>query len=159
MTTIEVSIQHCPKCDRDKHPEEFARSKAKTSGRNVICKECSRAYSKWHRSQPKGRAKSMWETSRKRATEKGWEFTLTPEWIEERLIAGRCQATGIPLELVAAEGDTIHFRPWTPSLDRTDGTGGYTPDNVQVVCWMYNQAKGVSNHAAVVRMAEHLINV
>lgn len=156
---IEVSIRHCPRCQQDRPESDFAKSKAKPSGFNVVCKPCARAYSLQHRSNPRGRAKAMWETSRKRAAEKGWDFSLTAEWIEARLRAGRCEATGIELELQAQPGDAIHFRPWTPSLDRTDCAKGYTPDNVKVVCWMYNQAKGVSTHAAVLKMAEALCHV
>lgn len=94
----------------------------------------------------------MFKTSRNRASEKGWAFNLTPEWIEKKLQAGKCEATGIPLELSAQPGGMIHFRPWTPSLDRTDCSGGYTQDNVKLVCWMYNQAKGVSTHSDVMKM-------
>lgn len=96
----------------------------------------------------------MWVTAKKRAEDKGWDFNLTPEWIQPKLEAGRCEATGIELELSGGEFKGYgHFRPWTPSLDRIDPTRGYTTDNVQVVCWMYNQAKGVSAHSDVIRFA------
>lgn len=100
----------------------------------------------------------MYTRAKHRAEVKGWEFNLTPEWIEPKLVAGVCEATGIPLELSGEKFKGYgHFRPWTPSLDRIDPTKGYTTDNVKVVCWMYNQAKGVSTHEAVVRMAHALI--
>ena len=31
-------------------------------------------------------------------------------------------------------------RPFTPSIDRIDSNGGYTPDNVRLVCWAVNAA-------------------
>lgn len=100
----------------------------------------------------------MCTTAKKRAEEKGWEFNLTPEWIKPKLELGLCEITGLPLELSGGDFKGYgHFRPWTPSLDRIDPTKGYTTDNVQVVCWIYNQAKGVGNHADVVRLSQAVI--
>lgn len=100
----------------------------------------------------------MWASSRNRAEDKGWAFDLTPEWIQPKLEAGVCEATGLPLELSGGDFKGYgHFRPWTPSMDRIDPTKGYTTDNVMVVCWMYNQAKGVGGHADVVRMANAIV--
>ena len=101
----------------------------------------------------------MWVTAKNRAAAKGWAFDLTPEWLQPKLEQGLCEATGIPLELSGGEHKGYgHFRPWTPSLDRIDPTKGYTTDNVQVVCWIYNQAKGVGTHNDVVRLAEYISN-
>ena len=100
----------------------------------------------------------MWVTSMKRAEDRGMEFNLTPEWIQPKLEAGFCEASGLPLELSGGEFKGYgHFRPWTPSLDRIDPTKGYTTDNVQVVCWIYNQAKGVGDHADVVRLSQAIV--
>ena len=34
------------------------------------------------------------------------------------------------------------FGPLVPSIDKIDSTGGYTKDNVAVICWQCNLAKG-----------------
>lgn len=158
ITTAEVSAKRCPKCGEEKHLSELHANHTKRDGHNTICKLCMKQVARDWRNTPPGRSKQMWTTSKKRAEERGWEFNLTPEWIQERLEAGVCEATGIPLEMSAEEFKGYgHFRPWTPSLDRDDPTKGYTTDNVKVVCWMYNQAKGVSTHEAVLRMARALV--
>ena len=63
------------------------------------------------------------------------ECTLTVEWIEQRLLQGVCEVTGIAFEM---KGDR---RPFMPSIDRIDSGKGYTPDNCRVVLWIINAAK------------------
>jgi hypothetical protein len=101
---------------------------------------------------PRSRSTYMLCTARRRALEKGLAFDLTHEWIYERVAKGVCEVTGIPFVLTG-EGKN---RPWSPSLDRIDPSQGYTRDNVQVVCWMYNAAKGVAGHEDVLKLAEAL---
>lgn len=153
--TTEVSVKTCTTCKTTKPKTEYHRNHTKRDGFNHLCRDCMKLASQRWRDNPPGRAKSLWTTARNRAESKGWDFDLTPEWIEERLIAGLCEATGIPLELKGTA--TKHFRPWTPSLDRTDCHKGYTKDNVKVVCWMYNQAKGVSDYEDVLRLAKAMV--
>lgn len=145
----------CPRCGVTKSIFDFHRSKAKKDGHNVLCKVCSKQAALEWRNNPKGRARSLWASARKRSEDKSLAFDLTPEWIQPKLEAGVCEVTGLPLELSGEEFKGYgHFRPWTPSLDRIDPTKGYTTDNVQVVCWIYNQAKGVGTHADVIRLAQ-----
>ena len=52
---------------------------------------------------------------------------------------GRCALTGLPFDLrIIGTGKTR--RPFAPSLDRIDSTGGYTRDNVRLVCQAVNFA-------------------
>lgn len=76
-------------------------------------------------------------SARSRAAKAGLPCTITAEWIKSRLEAGRCEVTGIPF----ARARAMHC-PWSPSLDRIVGKLGYTPENVRLVIWAYNAAKG-----------------
>lgn len=68
------------------------------------------------------------------------EFTLTVANIQAIIDAQttdgvlRCAATGVALEDIKA-------MPLSPSLDRIDCGGGYTPENVRVVALLYNLAR------------------
>lgn len=52
-----------------------------------------------------------------------------------RFERGVCEATGMPLNL------TTPNSPFSPSLDQIIPGKGYTRDNVQVVCMIFNQMK------------------
>jgi hypothetical protein len=87
---------------------------------------------------------------KKRAAEKGWDFDLTLEWMQERLQQTHCAATGIEFEDLPGGA----FRR---SIDRRDSAGGYTMANCWAVCWIYNRAKLDGSHEDVMRMAHGLI--
>ncbi len=83
-----------------------------------------------------GLASKLFHDARRRAKQKGFEFTITQEWIVERLEAGVCQLSGLPLEI--AQAGTAN----SPSLDRKNNSKGYTPANCQVITAQANRAKG-----------------
>jgi len=73
--------------------------------------------------------------TRARAKEKGWEHSLTKEWIRDNM-KGVCNKTGIPFSY-----ERKNRNMYAPSIDRIDNNRGYTPDNCQMVIWAFNQAK------------------
>jgi len=96
------------------------------------------------------RAYRMWNNARQRSKAKGHEFSISLDWVKERLTAGACEVTGIPF-------DHSFSRIWSPSLDRIDNTQGYTPDNTRMVVFIYNSAKNTGTDSDVLRMAKALI--
>ena len=65
----------------------------------------------------------------------------------------RCSLTGKRFELPPLEGDGRKSKhPYVMSIDRIDVAGGYTKDNVQLVCWDINNAKSTWDQAHLVRM-------
>lgn len=105
-------------------------------------------------SDPWRRASRLLTWIRARAATTGREFDLTREWIAERLQAGVCEVTGIPLELSKPPGSRFH--PWAPSVDRVDSKLGYTQGNCRVVCWIYNMAKSEWSDEVVMTFAKAL---
>ena len=108
------------------------------------------------RQDPWARASRLLTWVRARAARKGCEFDLDVEWIGERLEAGCCEVTGLPLELQISKIGQIH--PWGPSVDRIDSSLGYTKQNCQIVCWAYNMAKSDWNHDVVQRLAQAIVD-
>jgi hypothetical protein len=94
---------------------------------------------------------------RQRCGESGLPFDLDSEWLLPRYLAATCEVTGLPLNLFGT--GTVGERPWGPSLDRIDQKAGYTKDNVLLVCWMLNRAKGSGSMDDVLLLAEALRNV
>jgi hypothetical protein len=77
------------------------------------------------RSTLEGRAKLLFTNAKDRARTKGYECSITEEWVLEKLRLGRCEATGLLFNLYQGEGQG-NGRAWGPSLDRVDNTHGYT---------------------------------
>ncbi len=73
-----------------------------------------------------------------RAKERGIPFDLTLEWAVRTVRDNkfRCQMTSIPFTFDKEDG--TRARPFAPSFDRIDTTGGYTMENVRVVVFAYN---------------------
>ena len=72
---------------------------------------------------------------------------------------GLCPYTGWQMMLPdkqARPGKPLIKHPARASLDRIDSSKGYVPDNVRVVCWMYNAAKQDWSDADVMMMLEAL---
>lgn len=155
--------QTCIDC-KTTHPqtEEFFYRKKRGANRpgyqwNKRCKACFRIMMKTRyneremqlraRSKVSGRAREMWHTARTRAQHRKMNFDLTREWVEQRLRAGRCEASGIALELDVVGRRNAH--PFAPSIDRRDSSLGYTQSNCQVVVFIHNQAVGRWGTAAL----------
>ncbi|MGY6517454.1 MAG: hypothetical protein ACXIUZ_01950 [Lysobacteraceae bacterium] len=104
---------------------------------------------------PRGKAKKLIRDARRRADRIGVEFDLTFEWVEGRILQGRCERTGLPFYLEQSKWQFAG--PLSPSLDRIDPEKGYTTDNTRVVVWVYNQAKGRYGDGVVLAMAKGLL--
>jgi hypothetical protein len=105
------------------------------------------------RNDPLFRAYELWKSARDRASRRGIEFSLSREKVEHAVVAGICEVTGLAFDLSLknkAQGSL------SPSIDRRDPHQGYTDGNCQIVCWLYNRAKGDGSHAEVMLLVEAL---
>lgn len=80
---------------------------------------------------------TIWD-ARRRAKKAGLPMTIDSAWVLDRLekIVGRCEVSGVPFS--DENPGRAHKRPFMPSLDRINCEGGYTPDNVRIVCVAVN---------------------
>lgn len=133
-------------------------------------KECSR---KWYSenkeratksrekyaNSARGRAVALFNRIKKqskgrRFNKPGLPFDVTVEWIEARIVGNSCEATGLPFDLSSRCGA---WMPFSPSVDRIDGSKGYTTDNCRVVCLIFNTAKNQFSDEDVLKMAHALV--
>lgn len=96
-------------------------------------------------------AKYQFKMLRNRAAKQNRAFDLTEEFIGELLAPMVCSATGLELSY-SWEGNG-RTNPWAPSIDRIDSAGGYTMDNVRIVCWAYNTAKNDWDDEVILALA------
>lgn len=77
-------------------------------------------------------------------------FTITLEWVREKLNALRCEVTGVHLRLSMHHGRGP-AGAYSPSLDQILPGKGYTPGNTRLVAWGYNALKGRSQDAEAIQ--------
>jgi hypothetical protein len=85
-------------------------------------------------------------------------FELTTELIE-RLYAkqkGRCEVTGLPFTRQRFD-EALVKHPFAPSIDRRSSSGGYTKDNVRLVCVAVNFGMGRVRRLLVDRHARRTV--
>lgn len=133
----------CRQCQRSKPGSAFGRHAGSKDGRRGTCAQCVRdhmlVYSRDRYASPLGRARQMVNGAKCRAKRDGISFNVCVEQIHMLVLLGRCQKSGIPFDLLPPENG--YTNPFAPSLDRIDARLGYEPDNVQVVCNMFNMGK------------------
>ena len=98
-----------------------------------------RAYRKSAQAKPEAVATRLWASANSRARARNILMTIDTDWLYERLLPMKCEATG--LRLVYDVDERYNKTPLRPSLDRIDPKQGYTPENSRIVCAMYNTAK------------------
>lgn len=91
-----------------------------------------------------------------RAKRRGWEFEEDlAGWALAIMKAQghRCYLSGVPFSLDRL-GRGAAPRPYAPSIDRIDASGGYTADNIRVICWAANLLLGTWGDGPALEVAE-----
>lgn len=82
----------------------------------------------------------MWAAARKRAAERGLNFTLK---VSDIVIPEVCPVLGIPMD--------------SPSLDRFDNREGYTTENVRVISSRANRLKSDASPIEILLIARYMV--
>lgn len=104
------------------------------------------------RKSKNGRSQILFNAARTRGRKLDIPFTITREWLDPKVAAGVCEATGMKFDFEPQSGFKLK-NPFSPSLDRADSTLGYTPENTRVVSTIYNYAKNEWTEEAVAHFA------
>ena len=116
--------------------------------RCAICSRLSSAESRRMKEEEQP-ARRLFRAARNRARTAGISFNLTVEdvenvWPED----GRCPVLGTPLQ----QGRGM-FHDGSPTLDQLDPARGYEPDNIAVLSYAANRAKGNMRAEELERLA------
>ena len=114
------------------------------------CNRCSKRL--WDIANPvQVRAQRLHGNATKRAKTFGWpKPDFSSSYIEEKILEGRCEVTGIPFDLTTVHSEYANAKnPWVPSIDRIDSSKPYLKDNIQIVVYMYNVCKSEFSHTDV----------
>lgn len=128
-------------CSRDCHNKRRAKYQA-----NLVNKDFKHFLTKLARSV------------RTRAARENIRYDLSTDFILNLFAEqnGKCKMTGVPFELNQRRGRT-NISPRLPSIDKIEPAKGYIKSNVQLVCFMYNQAKDVWTDNDVLKFAKALV--
>lgn len=90
----------------------------------------------------RGRLMCLLGVARDRASKVGREFSIDIDFLADLWIQqdGKCALTGMRFSLDDYEYGKRFYRPYSPSIDRVNADGGYTPDNTRLVCTVVNLA-------------------
>ncbi|RUW55647.1 hypothetical protein EOA32_01100 [Mesorhizobium sp. M1A.F.Ca.ET.072.01.1.1] len=132
----------CKQCKRDQHNEWRENNKGKIAEqRKGYWKRYREQYAETiieRRNSKDNIAKSLFGGAKLRARASQLSFNICLDHVRILLELGTCQKSGLVFDLSDAKGKR---RPFGPSLDRKDNSRGYEPDNIQLVCNLYNVGK------------------
>lgn len=146
---MEGVSKKCSKCRIVKSSSDFWKNNRSRDGLQHTCIDCQKE--RWDKQVSKNEEvkaryrereqlyndnnvnKYLWFEARKRAKEKGLEFTIQPSDIT---VPNVCPITGLVMERNRGK-----LGPNSYSLDRIDSSKGYIPGNVAVISFKANQIK------------------
>lgn len=138
-------LKFCKECSITKPKDRFRiRKKGKERFHNNICNSCSAAAVSEYRASWPGRAAELFRRAKERSPKNGVDCNLTKEFLLSMLLEQEycCAVTGISL-VSDTRGHGVGFQNrYGASIDRIDSSGGYTTDNVRIVCNRINIALG-----------------
>ncbi len=123
-----------------KNPDKIAAYREKWNKKNPEYREknkerfSARTKKYWKDNRHKMVPQSLLRAARRRARQRGLEFTIT---VADIVVPETCPLLGIPLFI--SDGTQSAN---SPSLDRIDNERGYVPGNVWVISYLANARKG-----------------
>lgn len=105
----------------------------------------------------KYRVKSLYNSAYSRAKKKNLDFDITPSWVKDKVLKGKCERTGLSFVLTDYNSDSDRSNPYAPSLDRINPKIGYTKENTQVVINNYNKLKSDNETYHTIIIAKALL--
>lgn len=102
------------------------------------------------------RLRALMHSAKYSSAKRGLVYSLDENWRAAQQMK-LCAVTGVPFDF-GPPPPGLTRNPWAPSLDRRDSAKGYTPENVQIVCWAYNAAKAEWSEDVLLKLARAIVD-
>jgi len=133
-----IDMKVCTKCKEEKELSEFGKEKENKDGLKGSCKSCIAIYQTSHHRTKEGKLKRVYSNQLKSSKERGHNPpTYTKQQFIDRFINDKKYLL-LHSKWVASDYDKM----LSPSFDRLDDYKGYSFDNIQIITWQENDAKG-----------------
>ena len=144
-------MRTCTQCGIEKPADKFYNWRRENKLLRIlsICRKCDN-WNKYH--NPKRQAYLKMVNQLRHARQRRPNgFSLTTEWLRNKMKAGKCEATGLPFD--------NSKKMFKATIDRIDNSKGYEIDNCRVVCWGYNSLKGTGIEADALKLAIGIVKM
>lgn len=133
---------------KENNPKRYEKYKSKYLERREVFSKSIR-----------GRLYDLLEAARGRAKKNNLQINIDLDYLLDlyEQQKGKCKLTNIDFNFEKKE-KTKHFNPFSPSIDKIDSNGGYTKDNVRLVCTIVNLALNTFGEGDFKIMCEAYIN-
>lgn len=128
----------CNKCQIEKEINCFGKRKDGADGREATCKSCIQARKNNYRKTPKGLLVGMVKAQKHNSKERG----LPPIAYTSKELCDWLLDNDDYIKMFNRWEDSGYASGLTPSIDRLDDYKGYSFDNIQLLTWDENRAKG-----------------
>jgi len=151
--------KECRKCNEEKKAKDFPKGRD-ANGLYYICKTCTVARSQRLRASkdPLTRwVNTSFHDSKSRAKKNNIQFTLSKEYMR-MLYEKQNHTCKYCDDVFNMDGSTGDIRK-SPSIDRVQPTGGYTPDNIVLACRRCNTIKNDATLPELIKMVGVLTEI
>ena len=136
----------CRKCHKLLNLDKFSKCKNNNIGHKYSCKVCNREREYERKSgNPIAFFTDVIRTQKQQLEKRGIsEYELECNFLADLFVQqnGKCALSGVDMTLISGKGKIAT----NASVDRIDGSKGYTKNNVQLVCLMANMCKGTGSN-------------
>lgn len=131
-------MKRCPECKETKQLSEFTKAKDRKDGHKAICKPCDCKRSRAYLRTKMGVVNKIYNKQKSKSITRGHN---APSYTREEL-RHWLYSQDLFHELYEIWAESDYMSLLKPSIDRINNNKGYSMDNIRLMTWAENDARG-----------------